>query len=110
MGIFDFLKKKNKGIDENKFLSNQFQNEICALALWKLKENNSNPYIAIKELKKVGLSDEQIDYVLEKTKKIIEPEQTFNIQNTDFGISDDLLDQYFAKNFTLPSSQNRGTA
>ncbi|MDP9957002.1 tetratricopeptide (TPR) repeat protein [Epilithonimonas hungarica] len=97
MGIFDFLKKKNKGIDENKFLSNLFQNEICALALWKLKENNSNPYIAIKELKKVGLSDEQIDYVLEKTKKIIEPEQTFNIQNTDFGISDDLLDKIIKK-------------
>lgn len=80
MGIFDFLKKKKTGIEENKFLSNQFQNEISALALWKLEENNLNSNVAIYELKKVGLNDEQIDFVLEKIKKTFNYE--FNVSNS----------------------------
>jgi hypothetical protein len=46
-GLFDFLKKRKKEIKENKFLSNQFHNEICALTLWKLEENNLNSNVAI---------------------------------------------------------------
>ena len=71
MGLFDFFKKKQKGIEDSKFNSTQFQNEICALALWKLEENDLNPNVAIYELKKVGLSPEQIDFVIEKTKTFL---------------------------------------
>lgn len=71
MGLFDFFKKKQKGIEDSKFNSVQFQNEICALALWKLEENDLNPNVAIYELKKVGLNSEQIDFVLEKTKTFL---------------------------------------
>lgn len=71
MGIFDFFKKKQSGIEDSKFNSTQFQNEICALALWKLEENDLNPNIAIYELKKVGLNTEQINSVLEKTKTFL---------------------------------------
>ncbi|WP_163411370.1 tetratricopeptide repeat protein [Flavobacterium ajazii] len=71
MGIFDFFKKKRNGIEDSKFNSTQFQNEICALALWKLEENDLNPNIAIYELKKVGLNTEQINSVLEKTKTFL---------------------------------------
>ncbi len=71
MGLFDFLKKKNKGIEDTKFNSVQFQNELCALTLWKLKENNLNPKVAIYELKKIGLNDEQINFILERTKTFL---------------------------------------
>lgn len=72
MGLFDFLKKKNKGIEETEFNSQQFQNEACALALWKLEENNGNKNEAIIELKKVGLNDAQIDLVLNKANQILD--------------------------------------
>ncbi len=52
MGLFDFLKNKNTGIEDNKFNSMQFQNEVCALALWKLEQHNDVPDEAKKELKK----------------------------------------------------------
>lgn len=106
MGIFDFLKKKNIGIEESKFNSQQFQNEICALALWKLEENKGNPDVAFNELKKIGLSDEQIDYILEKTKTIIDPEKSYNLQNTEFGISDDLLDRILKRE--ISESETKG--
>lgn len=71
MGLFDFFNKKQKGIKDSKFNSTQFQHEICALALWKLEENNLNPNVAIYELRKIGLSPEQIDFVIEKTKTFL---------------------------------------
>lgn len=74
MGLFDFFKKKQNGIENSKFNSTQFQNEICALALWKLKENNLKPNVAIYELKKIGLNDEQIDTVLEKVNTFLDKE------------------------------------
>ncbi|WP_294315758.1 hypothetical protein [uncultured Chryseobacterium sp.] len=73
MGLFDFFKKKkqeNTGIENSKFISVEFQNQICALALWKLKENDMNPNIAVYEMKKAGLNDEQINVILEKVKEI----------------------------------------
>jgi len=72
MGLFDFLKKKNKGIEDAKFNSVKFQNEVCALALWKLEENKLKPNIAIHELKKIGLNDEQIDFILERAKTFLD--------------------------------------
>ncbi|NOQ72419.1 MAG: tetratricopeptide repeat protein [Crocinitomix sp.] len=68
MGLLDFLKKKNKGIAAAKFNSEQFQLELMAVALWKMKESN-NPNSAIKELKKVGLNEEQVQLILKKTKQ-----------------------------------------
>ncbi|WP_294247475.1 hypothetical protein, partial [uncultured Chryseobacterium sp.] len=68
MGLFDFFKKKKQektGIENLKFNSVEFQNHICALALWKLKENNMNPNIAVYEMKKVGLNEEQVHIILE---------------------------------------------
>lgn len=73
MGLFDFF-KKSKGIDDSKFYSTQFQNEVCALALWKLEENNLNPYSANQALKEVGLNNEQIKYIVEKTLNFIQQE------------------------------------
>lgn len=73
MGLFDFFKKKkqdNTGIENSIFSSVQFQDQICALALWKLEENNMNPNIAVYEMKKVGLNDEQVGIILEKAKEI----------------------------------------
>lgn len=61
-------------IDNELFNSTQFQNEVCALALWKLQENNLNPKVATYELKKVGLNDEQINIVLERVKKHLSQE------------------------------------
>jgi len=66
MGFFNFLKKKNAGIDKKSFHSKQLQDELCALALWKLEENNHNPEHARNELEKKGLSDEQISIIMEK--------------------------------------------
>ena len=71
MGIFDIFKKKQNGIESSKFNSVQFQKEICALALWKLEENDLKPNVAIYELKKVGLNEEQINYILEKIKPFL---------------------------------------
>lgn len=73
MGLFDFFKKKkqdNTGIENSIFNSVQFQDQICALALWKLEENNMNPNIAVYEMKKAGLNDEQVGIILEKAKEI----------------------------------------
>ncbi len=70
MGIFDFFKKKNKGIDDVKFQDRNFQNSVCALALYKLQENNFNTEPAIYELKNLGLNDKQIEYVLAKCKSV----------------------------------------
>ena len=72
MGLFDFFKKKQKGIEINEFNSSSFQTSCCALAIWKLEENNLNPQIAIQELLKIGLSNEQASFIIEKSKKIIE--------------------------------------
>jgi tetratricopeptide (TPR) repeat protein len=73
MRLFDFFKNKkqeNTGIENSKFNSVEFQNQICALALWKLKENDMNPSIAVYEMKKVGLNEEQVHIILEKVKRI----------------------------------------
>lgn len=87
MGIFDLFKKKKQGIDESKFNSTQFQSEICALVLWKLEENNSNPNVAKYELKKVGLNEEQINFVLEKVKKFVKNEK-INSSSQSSGIDE----------------------
>lgn len=78
MGLFDFFKSKKQGIDHAKFNSDQFQNEACALALWKLKDHNMQPGIAISELKKIGLNDEQANFILEKVKRFIAQETNTN--------------------------------
>lgn len=78
MGLFDFFKKRNIGIEESKFNTQQFQNEICALALWKLEENKGNSNIAINELKKIGLNDEQIAFTLKKVNQFINVEKQVN--------------------------------
>lgn len=96
MGIFNFF-KSNKGIKDSEFYSEQFQAEICALALWKLEENNFKSQQAEKELKKVGLNNNQIEFVLTKVKSISNRSDSIDIQNTEFGISDDLLDKIVKK-------------
>lgn len=96
MGIFNFF-KKNKGIEESKFYSEQFQAEICALALWKLEGNNFRQQEAEKELKKVGLNENQIEYILNKVINISNKREAINIQNTEFGISDELIDKIVKK-------------
>ncbi|QXP78776.1 MULTISPECIES: tetratricopeptide repeat protein [Winogradskyella] len=93
MGLFDFLRKKNTGIELSKFNSQQFQTECCALALWKLKENNYNLDIAIKELRKIGLSNEQADAILQKVNKHTQKETELKLENTEFGISDEALEK-----------------
>lgn len=89
MGLFDFFKSKKQGIENTKFNSVQFQNEVCALALWKLKDHNLQPDVAISELKKVGLNDEQVNFILEKVKKIIPHEvNADHPHSTNPGIDD----------------------
>ncbi len=78
MGIFDFLWKKNSGIEESKFNSSQFQHEVCALALAELESKGLNPDIAIYELEKLGLNNEQIKYVLDKVNIFLEKEKKNN--------------------------------
>lgn len=78
MGIFDFLWKKNSGIEESKFNSSQFQHEVCALALAEIEGNGLNPDVAIYELEKLGLSNEQIKYVLDKINIFLEKEKESN--------------------------------
>lgn len=89
MGLFDFFKKKNTGIEAAKFNSEQFQNEICALAMWKLEENNGNPNIAIEQLKEVGLNDEQIQLVLKRANQIIQFQKQSN--SNQIGIPDNVF-------------------
>ncbi|WP_343584516.1 tetratricopeptide repeat protein [Flavobacterium sp.] len=90
MGILDFLWRKNLGIEESKFNSSQFQHEVCALALAELEGNGLNPDTAIYELEKLGLSNEQINSVLEKVNLFLEKEKKSNNihelkqQETDF--------------------------
>lgn len=110
MGLFDFLKKKNKGIDDATFHSLQFQREICALALWKLNVHNGNPTIASNELKKAGLNDEQVAFVLKKVKQIqsndknpdpVNPgteEQVFQSEQFIQTLTDKAYDLYFRNN------------
>lgn len=83
MGLFDFLKKKEVGIENIKFNSRQFQLEICALALWKLEENNGKPDIAISELKKVGLNDEQVQVILKKVNQLGKEKDNSNLNGID---------------------------
>lgn len=67
MGLFDFLRKKNTGIESSKFNSESFQNEACAVALWKLEEkNDGGTRDAVEELKKMGLNDGQVALILKK--------------------------------------------
>lgn len=83
MGLFDIFKKKQTGIEHSKFHSKQFQDEICALALVKIEENNSNPNVAKYELKKLGLNDEQINIILEKVKIFLKVEFNNAASQTD---------------------------
>ena len=113
MGLFDFLKKRNKGIEDAKFNSVQFQNELCALALWKLEENNLNPNVAICELKKIGLNDGQINFILERIKTFLNkksnnsPSQNLGIEQTKFKSEEyqiEILD--YAQNFYFKNNHS----
>lgn len=99
MGIFDFLKKKNKGIEETKFNSQQFQNEICALAVWQFEQHNDNPDRAISELKKIGLNDKQIESVLKKANQFLVKKRE-NYLNQP-GIEESLFNSEAFQNETL---------
>ncbi|MGN7986816.1 tetratricopeptide repeat protein [Pedobacter sp. 22226] len=83
MGFFDFLKKKNKGIDETKFHSKQFQNEVYALAMWKLEENIHNPELAKNELRKIGLSEDQVLIIFEKADSFLKKKKAIYSDGID---------------------------
>ena len=71
MGIFDIFRSKR--INNEKFHSLQFQNEILAFALWKYKENNndySKVKIELSQLKDVSLNEKQTEIIIEKLKII----------------------------------------
>lgn len=115
MGLFDFLKKKNtkteeskfNGIEESKFNSLQFQNEVSALALWKLEENNGKSDTAIFELRKIGLNERQIEFIIKRVNKVVQSDtqntlnqkgiddSTFNSDSFQKGILDNSIDLYF---------------
>ena len=107
MGLFDFFKSKKQGIENTKFNSVQFQNEICALALWKLKDHHLQPDVAISELKKVGLNDEQVNFILEKVKKFIPQEVNADQpHSTHPGIDDIKFRSEAYQNEIITYSQN----
>jgi hypothetical protein len=73
MGILDIFKPK--AVDENKFNSPQFQNELLAFAFWKYNENNGDLLMVQNELlkqKDIKLNKEQCEFIIEKLKKTIE--------------------------------------
>lgn len=70
MGLFDFLKPKKKGVDEQLFNSKQFQIEITALAQ-KIYFENSQDYSLVKEkLSGEGLDENQRDSVIENLRRL----------------------------------------
>jgi len=88
MGLFDFLKRKNKVVIEeskkihsdnqkvkrvnpNDFNTENFQISALALALWKIKENDYHQKTAINELAKMGLDNNQINIIIEKVKPFL---------------------------------------
>ena len=71
MGLFDFFKKKDKGIDKDEFYSEKFQKSIFAVALWKYNESNAQPKEVIEELKKFGLSDSQGQYMVDQVQSML---------------------------------------
>lgn len=97
MGLFDFFKKKprqpGKGIAEGLFRSPSFQQEICALALWKLEQAGGEPEEALAELTKAGLSWEQIDQVMARAKAEMKSQAGGSLAGTTFDISAELLDK-----------------
>lgn len=86
MGIFDFLWKKNPEKETVDFNSPQFQNEIFALALTKLQENELRPDLAIAELKKLGLTVEQIEHVLGNVNRVLENDKAKDIENQGIAV------------------------
>lgn len=91
-------------IDEALFNSTQFQNEVYALALWKLEGNNLKPNVAIYELKKVGLNEEQINLVLERVKKHLNQEVN-DSHSVNSGIDDAKFDSEVYQNEILDYAQ-----
>lgn len=71
MGLFDFFKKKDKGIDKDEFHSEKFQKSILSVALWKYNESNAQPKEVIEELKKLGLSDSQGQYMVDQVQSML---------------------------------------
>ncbi|MFD1553249.1 hypothetical protein DNU06_17365 [Putridiphycobacter roseus] len=105
MGIFDFLKKKNSGIEDSEFNSEQFQQHCYALAVWKLKEsNNSND--AIRELKKIGLNEVQVEIILKKAMNLIVKETESKLEHTEFGISDKSLEEILSGKASKEQTKN----
>lgn len=91
-------------IDEALFNTTQFQNEACALALWKLKENDLKPNIAIYELKKIGLNDEQIKIILARVKKHLNQELNY-AHSANSGIDDTKFNNAAYQNEILDYAQ-----
>lgn len=72
MGLFDFFKSKR--IEDEKFNSEQFQNEILAYALWKYKENKDFDTVKreLFNIREFDLTNKQIESVIERLKFYLE--------------------------------------
>lgn len=122
MGIFDFLKKKpketekqtksrfsstenKKSINHVEFNSIQFQREVCAVALWKIEEAGYKLENARKELRSLGLDDDQTRIILELVKPILnlKLDETFE---SNLGIENNLFESETYQKEILEKAEN----
>lgn len=63
--------EKAKRVNQVDFNSIPFQQQACALALWKIKENDYSRKTAINELANIGLDNNQIQFILNQVKPYV---------------------------------------
>ncbi|MDI9309315.1 MAG: tetratricopeptide repeat protein [Limnohabitans sp.] len=135
MGLFDFFKKKTetkfsssvseKELNNNKtntepilssqeksnrittstFNSVDFQTEACAIALWKIKENNYRRDPAIRELENIGLDNNQVRIIMDKVTFFVNEDLNEKF-TANIGITPTLFDSENYQNQILVKAEN----
>ena len=70
MGLFDFFRKKEEGINERTFNSKQYQDEITAYARTKYFESKQNYDTVQNLLATKGLNNEQVDFIIQRVREL----------------------------------------
>lgn len=85
MGLFDFLKPKNKGIAPSVFNTEQYQMEITAYAQVAFDEHYHDENEVKKLLMKEGLNEKQCHVVIDNVKRMIDERAKDFLHDMDSG-------------------------
>lgn len=97
--------EKSNRITDSTFYSVDFQNQICALTLWKIKENNYRRETAIKELENIGLDNNQVKIIMERVTFFVN--ENLNEKFTsNIGIDSTLFDSEDYQNQIFVKAEN----